>query len=127
MADFSLKSGSDTLGFDIAGNVTKNGAAFGTWTVGRGIYREIAKNFETEKTQILLAIEYFADNPCPIPEFSALVKKHTPDKLKTTLEKYFKTPSLQKAGSRSVAGVEEAPTQDPTAGPGGGEPGSVNY
>lgn len=33
MADFSLKSGNDTLDFDIKGNVTKSGASFGTWDV----------------------------------------------------------------------------------------------
>src|SRR5215472_13088052 len=33
MADFSLKSGNDTLDFDIKGNVTKSGTSFGTWDV----------------------------------------------------------------------------------------------
>jgi hypothetical protein len=33
MGDFSLKSGADTLDFDINGSVTKGGASFGTWTV----------------------------------------------------------------------------------------------
>ncbi len=36
MADFSLKSGNDTLDFDIKGNVTKSGASFGTWDVADG-------------------------------------------------------------------------------------------
>src|SRR5436853_182385 len=33
MSTFQLKSGADTLDFDIAGGVTKAGAAFGTWAV----------------------------------------------------------------------------------------------
>src|SRR5437868_9550076 len=33
MSTFQLKSGADTLDFDIAGRVTKAGAAFGTWSV----------------------------------------------------------------------------------------------
>lgn len=33
MADFSLQSGNDTFDFDIQGNVSKSGAAVGTWAV----------------------------------------------------------------------------------------------
>jgi len=36
MATFQLKSGPDTLDFDLQGNVTRAGAAFGQWTVTKG-------------------------------------------------------------------------------------------
>ncbi|HTD21422.1 MAG TPA: hypothetical protein VK738_02140 [Terriglobales bacterium] len=50
MADFSLTNGTDTLDFDIQGNVTRAGASFGAWTVADDAQISVTDNTGTTTT-----------------------------------------------------------------------------
>lgn len=56
---------------------------------GGRLYQAMAEAYEGEQKQLELFVTYYADHPCPLEALNALIRRHSPARLKAYLQEHF--------------------------------------